>query len=203
MAVFVLATLLCVVAIEVIIRAFERIGGSIHHSQWGLIVMTGVLFVNIGISTWENYWAKKLDSNLLYADARHTFSDVVVTIGVIIGWQVAARGFPIVDFVLAIFVALFVFYLAFQLFRKSIPILVDESAVDPNAVIDAMQKLPGVIKIKRLRSRVIGNETYADIVVLVTPEMSTEDSHDIAELVEKELLEKFNIHDAVVHIEPR
>ena len=81
--------------------------------------------------------------------------------------------------------------------------MVDESAVDPNAVIGAMQKLPGVIKIKRLRSRVIGNETYADIVVLVKPEMSTEDSHDIAELVEKELLEKFNIHDAVVHIEPR
>lgn len=202
LAVFVLATLLSVIAIEVVIRAFERIGNPIVHSQWGLIVMFGVLLINIGIASWENYWAKKLNSDLLSADAKHTFSDILVTIGVIIGWQMAARGYPILDFVSAVLVALFVFYLAFQLFRKSIPILVDETSVDQNTVINVLQKLPGVLKIKRLRSRIIGQETYADVVVIVMPEMSTEDSHKVADLVEKELLDKFNIYDVVVHIEP-
>ena len=202
LAVFVLATLLSVIAIEVVIRAFERIGNPIIQSRWGLIVMFGVLLVNIGISSWENYWAKRLNSELLNADARHTFSDVLVTIGVIIGWQMATRGYLILDFIFAVLVSLFVFYLAFQLFRKSIPILVDESAVDPNSVIAVIERLPNVIKIKRLRSRIIGQEMYADIVVTVQASMSTEESHKVADLVEKELLEKFNINDVVVHIEP-
>ena len=158
--------------------------------------------MNIGIASWENYWAKRLNSELLNADARHTFSDVLVTIAVIFGWQMATRGYPILDFVFAVLIALFVFYLAFQLFRKSIPILVDESAVDQYEVIDALQNLPGVLNIKRIRSRIIGQETFADVVITVQASMSTEESHKVADLVEKELLEKFSINDVVVHIEP-
>ena len=202
LAVFILATLLCVIAIEVMIRAFERIGNPILHSNWGLIVMFGVLVVNIAITSWENYWAKRLNSDLLKADAKHTFSDVLVTIGVIVGWQFAARGFPILDFILAVFVSGFVLYLAYQLFRKSIPVLVDEAAVDQIEVAKTIEKLGDVIKIERLRSRTIGNETFADIVVTVRANMSTEESHKVADLIEDTLLEKFGIDDVVVHIEP-
>ena len=55
--------------------------------------MLGVLALNIAISIWENRWARRLDSDILRADARHTFSDVLTTIGVIAGWQLAARGY--------------------------------------------------------------------------------------------------------------
>ncbi len=48
--------------------------------------MLGVLAVNAALSTWQATWARRLDSDLLRADARHTFSDVLTTIAVIIGW---------------------------------------------------------------------------------------------------------------------
>ncbi len=202
LAVFVLATLLSVIAVEIIIRAFERIGNPILHSRWGLIVMCVVLVINIAISSWENYWARRLNSDLLNADARHTFSDVLVTIGVIVGWQLAARGYPILDFIFAVFISGLVFYLAYQLFRKSIPVLVDEAAVDQSKVAETIEQLEDVIKIERLRSRTIGHETFADVVVTVRANMSTEDSHKVADLIEEELLEKFGIDDVVVHVEP-
>jgi len=202
LAVFVLATLLSVIAIEVVIRAFERIGNPILPSRWGLIVMFGVLIVNVLISSWENYQAKRLNSELLKADAKHTFSDVLVTIGVIIGWQLASHGYPIFDFILAVFVSVLVFYLAFQLFRKSIPVLVDEAAVDQAKIAESIEQLDDVIKIERLRSRNIGQETFADVVVTVRPNMSTEESHNVADLIEEELYNKFGIDDVVVHVEP-
>ena len=202
LAVFVLATLLSVIAIEVVIRAFERIGNPILPSRWGLIVMIGVLIVNILISSWENIQAKRLNSELLKADAKHTFSDVLVTIGVIFGWQIAAHGYPIFDFIFAVFVSGLVFYLAFQLFRKSIPVLVDEAAVDQEKITEAIEKIDGVVKIERLRSRNIGQETFADVVIIVRANMSTEESHKVADLIEEELYEKFAIDDVVVHIEP-
>ncbi len=202
LAVFVLATLLSVIAIEVVIRAFERIGNPILPSRWGLIVMFGVLIVNVLISSWENIQAKRLNSDLLKADAKHTFSDVLVTIGVICGWQLAIHGYPIFDFIFAVFVSGLVFYLAFQLFRKSIPILVDEAAVDQAKIVEAIEQIDDVIKIERLRSRNIGQETFADVVVTVRANMSTEESHKVADLIEEELYEKFAIDDVVVHVEP-
>ncbi|MFK7815189.1 MAG: cation diffusion facilitator family transporter [Gammaproteobacteria bacterium] len=202
LAVFVLATLLSVIAIEIVIRAFGRIGNPILPSQWGLIAMIGVLIVNIALSSWENVQAKRLNSDLLRADARHTFSDVLTTLAVIAGWQLAAYGYPIFDFILAVFVSALVFYLAFQLFRKSIPILVEEAAVDQSKIVESIKQLDGVIKIERLRSRNIGQETFADIVVTVRPYMSTEESHKVADLIEENMYEKFGIDDVVVHIEP-
>ncbi len=202
LAVFVLATLLSVIAIEIVLRAFDRIGNPILPSRWGLIVMIGVLIVNIALSSWENVQAKRLNSDLLRADARHTFSDVLTTIAVIGGWQLAAHGYPIFDFILAVVVSALVFYLAYQLFRKSIPILVDEAAVDQSKIIETIGKIDDVIKIERLRSRNIGQETFADVVVTVRPNMSTEESHKVADLIEEELYEKFGIDDVVVHVEP-
>jgi cation diffusion facilitator family transporter len=202
LAVFVLATLLSVIAIEIVIRAFERIGSPILPSRWGLIVMICVMLVNIALSSWENYQAKRLNSDLLKADARHTFSDVLTTIAVIVGWQLAANGYPIFDFILAVFVSVLVFYLAFQLFCKSIPILVDEAAIDQTKIIETIEQLDGVVKIERLRSRNIGQETFADVVVTVQANMSTEESHKVADLIEEELYEKFGIDDVVIHVEP-
>ena len=202
LAVFVLATLLSVIAIEIVIRAYERIGNPILPSKWGLIVMVGVLLVNIVVSSWENIQAKRLDSDLLKADTKHTFSDVLTTIAIIAGWQLATQGYPIFDFILAVAVSALVFYLAYQLFRKSIPVLVDEAAVDQNKIAKTIEQMEGVVKIERIRSRNIGQETFADIVVTVLPNMSTEASHMVADLIEEKLYEKFGIHDVVVHIEP-
>ena len=39
-------------------------------------------------------------------------------------------------------------------------------------------------------------------MVTVRANMSTEDSHKVADLIEEELLEKFGIDDVVVHVEP-
>ena len=114
----------------------------------------------------------------------------------------AAHGYPIFDFILAVVVSALVFYLAYQLFRKSIPILVDEAAVDQSKIIETIGKIDDVIKIERLRSRNIGQETFADVVVTVRPNMSTEESHKVADLIEEELYEKFGIDDVVVHVEP-
>ncbi len=203
LAVFVLATLLSVIAIEIVIRAFGRIGNPILPSRWGLIVMVGVLIANIALSSWENVQAKRLNSDLLRADAKHTFSDVLTTVAVIGGWQLAARGYPIFDFILAVVVSALVFYLAYQLFRKSIPILVDEAALDQNKITETIEQLDDVIKIERLRSRNIGQETFADVVVTVRANMSTEESHKVADLIEEKLYENFGIDDVVVHIEPK
>lgn len=202
LAVFILATLLCVMAIEVLLRAIETRGQAIHDSTWGLVTMVGVLFLNICLAGWENYWSRKLDSTLLRADAHHTFSDAFTTIAVIAGWQLAARGYDIMDTIFAVLVSLLVFYLAFDLYRRAVPILVDQVAITPEKVAKSIRTVPGVISVRQVRSRWVESEIFADVIISVDPHLSTEKSHQIADEIEAILAKTLGIHDVTIHIEP-
>ncbi len=203
LAVFGLASLLSIVAFEMLINAYNRFGQAVEQNYLGLIVLTGTLVVNILLTIWQRYWAKKLASDLLEADASHTLSDVLTTIVVIVGWQLAAHGYYWLDTVFAILVSLLIFYLAFKLFQRAIPILVDYSDVDPSAVSAEINRLDSVDSVVRVRSRKVPNGRVADLIVTVDPQLTTADSHLIADEIERVLAKKFNIQDVLVHIEPR
>jgi divalent metal cation (Fe/Co/Zn/Cd) transporter len=78
--------------------------------------MLGVLVVNIAVAIWENRWARRLDSDILRADSRHTLPDVLTTVAVIAGWQLAAHGYRWLDALASIVVAAMILYLAYGLF---------------------------------------------------------------------------------------
>ena len=201
-AVFILAGLLTVIAFELIIESFKRFESQPTQSFWSLALMLIALVINIAIASWEGYWAKKLKSEILYADARHTQSDILTTLAVICGWQLAVWGLPWLDPLFALLVAAFVLYLAFDLFSRAIPILVDSASHDPRQLSQAIGRIRGVQAVRRVRSRQHGNGVVADIVVTVDRNLSTESSHNIADAIEKLLAEHFDIEDTTVHIEP-
>jgi cation diffusion facilitator family transporter len=157
----------------------------------------------VAVSTWQARWAKRLDSEILRADAWHTFGDVLTTVAVIAGWQFAAAGWVWMDTLFAVVVAGVVLWLAFNLFRRSVPILVDSSAVDPEDLRRAVESVPGVHEAPRVRSRLTPSAHAADIVITVAPRLTTLQGHAIADEVERLLRERFELQDVVVHLEPR
>lgn len=202
LAVFALASSLVIIAFEVIIHAIGRIGEPPTDSKIGFWLLVGCIIANIALTTWEHYWAKKLDSHLLHADAKHTLSDVLTSIAVLVGWQLASIGYYWVDAAAAMMVAAIIFYFAFHLFKQSIPILVDKTYLDEAAVGCAIGKIPDIKSVRRIRSRFNGKDTSADVIVTVAPAMTTEAAHHVANQVEQLLISQFNVKDAVVHIEP-
>ena len=202
LAVFALAVLLSVLAVELALRSLERGAHAVERPGWGLALMIAVFVANIGVASWQGIWAGRLDSDLLRADARHTLSDVLVTASVILGWQFAARGHSWLDTATTLAVAGLILYLAFGLFRRAIPILVDQSSADPDAVREAIEAVSGVRSTRRVRSRGRGRDGRVEVVVTVDPALSTSDSHRIADEVERVLEERFEAADVTVHVEP-
>jgi cation diffusion facilitator family transporter len=164
--------------------------------------MGTVFGVNLCVAAWQGHCARRLDSDLLRADAQHTLSDVLVTASVIAGWQFAARGHFWLDTVTTLAVAGLILYLAFGLFRRAIPILVDQSAADPDEVREAVETVSGVRSTRRVRSRGQGRESRVEVVVTVDPALPTSASHRIADEVERVLEERFEAVDVTVHVEP-
>jgi cation diffusion facilitator family transporter len=202
LAVFGIATLLSVLAIEIILGALDRDPRVITQQRWELVLMLGVLAVNITIAIWENRWARRLDSDILRADARHTLSDVLTTVAVIAGWQLAAHGYRWLDALASIIVAAMIFYLAYGLFQKAIPVLVERSIASPEALSSVASAVSGVHETRRIRSREGGSGPAIELVVSVDRNLSTADSHAIADEIERAISEKFSVNDVTVHIEP-
>lgn len=202
LAVFFLATLLCVVALEVIIEALRRFGQPVQQSEIGIAILVSVLIVNIVLSVWQSYWAKTLNSNLLRADASHTFSDVLTSIAVIVGWQLAVLGWYWLDTVFAIIIAVIIFVLAYKLFVQSIPILVDKSVLDQALIAKRIAQLAQVKRVKMVRTRNDGEQYFADLTITVNASLGLPDSHNLADQIESLLQDEFEISDTVVHIEP-
>jgi len=202
LAVFALAGLLLVLAFELAFRAITREQVHIVDSAIGLIVMLVVLVINIALTLWQRHWAQRLNSPILSADASHTLSDVATTVVVIVGWQLSLRGMAWLDQLCALAVAGLVFYLAYDLFKKALPILSDEFAIDPERVSQTVRTVEGVDDVLRVRSRWIGAHKSVDLVIGVEASLSTAASHTIATEVENHMERMFDVHDVSVHVEP-
>ncbi len=202
LAVFGLATLLIVLAFELALHAVRREPAEIISDAWWIALMLGVLVVNIVIASWQRYWARRLDSEILLADANHTFADVLTTIVVIGGWQLSAMGYPWLDSLCAFGVAALILYLSYSLFRRAIPVLVDKIAIEPELLTTMVQNEPDVRKVLRARSRWVGSNKAVDMVITVDPALSTAESHEVADTVEQLLEERLGVRDISIHIEP-
>ena len=202
LAVFGLAGLLTVLGFELILRALQRESSEVLSSDWGLVLMAIVLVANVVLATWERHWANKLASDILTADANHTLSDVLTTLVVIIGWQLSSAGFGWLDTVCALGVAGLVLYLSYGLFKRALPGLVDEFAVDPFDLSLVVMKIGGVKSVKSVRSRWLGPHRAVDMIITVDAELSIAESHKIADQVESLIEQRFDVRDISIHIEP-
>ncbi|MDJ0852743.1 MAG: cation diffusion facilitator family transporter [Myxococcota bacterium] len=202
LAVFGLATLLAVLALQLVLRTLTGEPRPVEAQGWAFVLMAAVLGVNVTVSLWEHAWASRLDSDILRADARHTLADVMITLAVIASWWLAARGLWWLDPVAALLVAGLILYLAWDLFQRAVPVLVDRSPLDPETLRAAVHEVAGVRGAGRVRSRGTGRDTRVDVVVRVDGSLPTQESHEIADQVERLLSERFAVEEVTVHVEP-
>lgn len=203
LAVFALAALLAVLAIELALHALQQEQIEVFTGPWELGLMLGVLAINIVTAIWQRHWARRLHSDIILADASHTLSDVMVTTVVILGWQLSARGYAWLDTLCALAVSVLVLYMAYDLFKRAIPILVDQVAIDPDELMQTVLSIPGVLEVKRVRSRWIGQSRAVDMVVGVDPTLALSESHEIANTIENLLEQQFQVSDSSIHVEPQ
>lgn len=202
LAVFALASLLAILAFELVLHAISRETAEIKTGRLELGLMLGVLVINIIVSTWQRGWARRLHSDILLADANHTLSDVLITLSVIVGWQLSAMGWVWIDRLCALAVAGLILYLAFGLFKRTLPVLLDERAIEADRLRAAVRGIEGVRAIRRVRSRWIGSARAVDLIIEVDAQLPTTAAHEIADRLEALLADQFDVHDVSVHIEP-
>jgi cation diffusion facilitator family transporter len=167
------------------------------------VIMVGTLAVNLVVTTWESRAGKRLNSEVLQADARHTLSDVLVSSGVIISLILVRIGLEKADGVLALLVAVAIAYTAVTILRGVGRTLGDAARLPETDLVAVATGVAGVLGCHSVRTRGSENQVAVDMHLLVAPTASVEQSHEIAHAVETELRARFpQIFDVVIHVEP-
>ena len=171
------------------------------------------LGVNIVASVINGIWAyvliragRSLRSPALVADGLHIRTDVVTSVGVVIGLGVAlATGYAIFDPLIALLVAAHILYAGYRLIVESVGGLMDVALTqeEEDAIRTAiLENADGSSDVHDLRTRRAGSAAFIDFHLVVSEAMPVGEAHDICDRLEAAIKKAIPGASLAIHVEP-
>jgi cation diffusion facilitator family transporter len=166
-------------------------------------LVAATLIVNAFVVWYERRRGTEMQSIFLLADAEHTRGDILVTLLAMVSLVLGSHAGRRVDAALAIAVALIIAFSGWRILRRSIPILVDERAVQANELRDIVAAIPGVIQVRGIRSRYTASGIlFAELTIAVAGATPVDVAHVLADRVEEAIASRYGAAETTVHVEP-
>ena len=164
-----------------------------------MLVIT--LVINLGVWLYERRAARIYNSQLLLADAEHTFSDILITISILASLYFILQGYYILDPILGIVIALVIARSGMKILEKTIPILVDEAWLFPADIEALISDLPQVRGFSDLRSRQVHDERFLEMSVQFATD-SLREAHELSHTIEERIMQRYGAAQVTIHVEP-
>jgi cation diffusion facilitator family transporter len=196
---------LVVVLVQVLSASLDRLinGGTPRIFPEGIGLMTVTLIVNIFVVKYELREGRRLRSEVLRADAKHTRSDVL-TSGAVLGALFGVwLGYPLFDPLAAIVVAGFIGHACWSIARDASGILSDHIVIEESDVRVVVQSVPEVLGCEKIRTRGAADHAFLDLHLWLDADTPLQAAHATSHVVKDRLMTKFpQLADVVIHIEP-
>ena len=169
----------------------------------GIITMVATLVINVFVVRYESRAGRRLRSEVLGADAKHTKSDVWTTIAVLAALTGVALGYPVLDPIAGLVVSVFIGYACWQIAREASGVLADEIVLAEENIRSVVQSVPGVIGCEKIRTRGPADNVFVDLHLWIDARTPLGEAHALSHVVKDRLMARFpEIVDVVIHIEP-
>jgi cation diffusion facilitator family transporter len=197
---------LLLVVLEILRNAFNHLTGRSAPPDIpsaGFVIMIATVAINLWVVRYESREARRLNSEVLLADALQTRGDVWTSFAVIAALAGARLGWPILDPLAAIVVSGFIGYAGFQIATTTARILSDEIVMSGGDLEAVVMSVPGVLGCHHIRTRGSADHVFLDLHVWLPPDTPLKDAHSLSHVVKDRLMAKYpQIADAIIHIEP-
>jgi cation diffusion facilitator family transporter len=147
--------------------------------------------------------ARKSRSMALEGDAKHLFSDVMSSIGVVVGLFIASiTGIYILDPIIALVVAALLVKMGIDVFRKTSRDLMDSSCPDEEKdITSVLDKNKDILEYHELKTRRSGHKVFMDVHICINGSVPLSEAHSISDRLEMELKEAVPGIIPNIHIE--
>ncbi|WP_407543248.1 cation diffusion facilitator family transporter (plasmid) [Deinococcus radiomollis] len=200
-------SLIIVAAISILFSAYNdlRHPKPLEALGVGLLVSSAATLINLFYGLYLTRLGKQLRSPALAADGKHLLSDVVTSVGVVIGvGLVALTGSRVLDPVMAMLVALNILWVGYRLVQSSLNSLLDEAApVEVQQQIKAIvsQHADGALEAHDFRTRHAGSVTFIDFHLVVDGLMTVDEAHVICDRLEALIESDIPECEVTIHVE--
>jgi cation diffusion facilitator family transporter len=187
---------------EATLKLLNRVEPA-HPGTTDLALMIATAAVNAFMVWFEQRRGRELGSMFLLADAAHTSSDLYVTILAIASLALARSGLGAFDAPIAILVAILIARNGYVILKGSVPVLVDQRAVDAAEIRRMVYEIPHVVDVRNVRSRAAPSGVlFAEITIAVSGGATVAEAHAIADAVEERITSSLGTAQVTVHVEP-
>ncbi len=196
---------LVVAVMEIGRTAIQRFANPVPPAiTWvSFAVMTATLLVNVWVVRYEAGRGRALQSELLLADAVHTRSDVFATIGVLISLAGVTLGYPLLDPIGGLAIAILIARTSLEIAHDTSSILSDRVVIDEDDIRGVVMGVPEVLGCHHIRTRGPLDHVFLDLHVWFPAAMPLVQAHSLSHQVKDRLMARFpQIRDAIIHIEP-
>lgn len=193
------------VVVEVVRAALDRLrgGGAADVSVYSFGVMAATLMINVLVVRYERREGQRLASELLIADAMHTRSDVLTSCAVIVSLAAVTLGFPMLDPIGGLLIAVFIARTGWNVARETSGVLSDRIVMAEEDIRGVVMSVPEVLGCHHIRTRGSMDHTFLDLHVWFAGGTTLHEAHRLSHVVKDRLMERYpHIVDAIIHIEP-
>lgn len=200
------ALLISVAAVWIIVEAVKKIiQGQIELEMvaTGIAVMAVSAIVNAIVCRKLYKTARETGSIALEADALHLKTDVYTSAGVAAGLAlIMLTDIKWLDPVVAIIVALFIFFESYKLLKRAFLPLLD-TAWNEEDIASLEKRLENLgVNYHALRTRVAGAYIFVDLHIKIPENASVGESHKYCDEIEADLEGAYPNMNVTIHVEP-
>jgi len=200
--------LVALAAVTIAYQAVRRFGAEplLPELGVGLTVSVVATAANLTLALWLGRIARRHRSPALAADALHVRSDVWTSAGAYVGFGVAwgTRRWEL-DALVAIAVAIHIFFAGLRAVRTSVSGLMDEG-LPPNELDEISASIgregEPVVEHHDLRTRRAGPDLFVEFHLVVTGRTTVQASHDVCDRLEASIRKLHPGAHVTIHVEP-
>lgn len=174
-------------------------------SIWLIIVCIITIIVKACLYLYTRKISKKYNNLLVDANSKDHRNDCIITTFNLISCLLSTRGIYFLDGVVGMIISLWIMVTSFQIFKESYDVLMDKSlSIETREkVLKIIRKNKQIKKINHFNATPVGYRYQISFTIFVDGNMSTFESHEIADNLEREIARKLpEIYLTVIHVNP-
>ena len=178
---------------------------SINFNYYLVIVCIITIIVKLSLFLYTNSIYKKDKNILIKANSKDHRNDCFITTLTLISSICGLYGYYIVDIIIGIIISIWIGYTSIKLFIESYDVLMDKSIDDSTKeeVLEIIKRHKEIEKVNHFNSTPVGYKYQISFTIFVDGNLSTFESHEIANSLEREIEKEIEeIYLTVIHVNP-
>lgn len=182
------------------------INGEVYTFNIFLIIVCIItILIKLSLYLYTRKVSKKYNNLLIEANSKDHRNDMLLTSLNLISALLGLYGIYYFDSVVGIIIAIWIFISSFSVFKECYDVLMDKaiSKEEKQKVLDIVATHKEIVKVQHFNSTPVGYEYQISLTIFVDGNLSTYESHAIADKLENEIIKKVDdIYLAVIHVNP-